>query len=142
MNRQILLSSLVLGSVLLVPPAVESCKPGDTPTVVLEAGVTPVVDQTCAWLEGVTDNTTVLSICATAEEVLVLVGIIAPLLSKSTATSSTPTDAGACKMIPSTTLCATREQLGVGILALIERRRARLLLDAGAPDAGLAARLR
>jgi hypothetical protein len=124
--QKILFGVLIGGGTVLSGGSLLTCKPGTTPTTIVEAGVQPVVTEACTWLEGVTDNTTVLSICATAEEVLLIVGILTPLLAKEGAPDA------ACTILPNTKICATKKQLGPAILQIVERRRARLLLDAGA----------
>jgi len=101
----------------------EGCKPSEAPGL-LEAGAPPV-GAICTWLEGLTSNQTVISICADAEEVLQIATQIAPLLSPQA-------DGGTCTPLPGTTVCATREQLGPAIQQVLRRRQARLIIDAGA----------
>lgn len=94
------------------------CKHPAVPSgATLEAGVVGV-DGICTLLEGITENQTVISICATVEEVAWIVATFAPLLD--------PTkDAG-----PIAT--HTPQEMGKIIQATVVHRRARLLLDAGA----------
>ena len=111
---------------------VVACKPSSGPVdaadsgPLIEAGVA-VVDSGCALLEGITQNQTVISICATVEEIASMVGFIAQFLRHGSAT-----DAGACTMLPGTTFCATKSEMGAAIQFVLQKRAARFALDGGA----------
>lgn len=87
----------------------------------VEGGIT-VVDTTCRFLQGITDDGNVLAVCATIEEIAFVVSILAPLLAAS------PPAKEECEHVPTTDLCATPQQMGVAIKQLILRRRNLLLL--------------
>jgi len=116
-----------LSALLLVTDC--SCRPAAPPTTYVEAG-TAVATDLCTLLEGWTENQTVISICATIEEVLLIASTLVPLLPAEAA------DAGVCTLLPETTACATKKQIGRGIQIVLLKRRARLLLDASAGDSG------
>lgn len=88
----------------------------------IEGGIT-VVDTTCRFLQGITDDGNVLAVCATIEEIAFVVSVLTPLL------AANPPVKEECEHVPTTDLCATPQQMGVAIKQLILRRRNRLLLD-------------
>jgi hypothetical protein len=103
------------------------CRRPDSPVDYEDAGYV-IVDSACSFLQGVTTNQTIIAVCATVEEIAFIATILAPLLAKDTL------DGGpVCDPVPNTDLCATPEQMGKAIQALIMRRRRLLLLD---PEAG------
>ena len=122
MRRTIATVAFALGT-LGAPALVETACSGRpvTPATV-EAGVSTVNDG-CTFLEGITDNRTVISVCATVEEVAWLVSTFLPLLIAG--------DAGACQPIQGTALCLTPLQTGRAVQAITQRRIGRFLLDAG-----------
>lgn len=96
----------------------------------IEAGIA-VVNSTCTLLEGVTQNLTVVSICATLEEVATIATFVSQFLKRELPyTGAAPLP---CTPIPGTEVCATREELGRGIVFVLAKRRARLMM----PDAGV-----
>lgn len=108
--------ALLCGSLLL-----QDCKGPVSPNDV-EAGIISVTAG-CQFLKGVTDNQTVIAVCATLEEVAFIASLFTPLL-------DTFPDAESCTYIlPERNLCLTEEQIGQGILAVVERRKARLARD-------------
>jgi hypothetical protein len=109
----------------LLSTTVLDCRPGTTPQGVVEAGA-PVATGVCSFLEGVLPDGTIATICATVEEILLIVSVVAPLI----AADGVP-EAGTCTILPGTTVCATRAQVGRGIAAVLQQRRARLMIDAG-----------
>ena len=111
----------------LASDGVAGCKGPVTPGGVEDAaaGLAPIGDALCKWIEGLTDVGAIVTICAVAEELGLIASVVAPLLG-----SESP-DAGPCMTIPTTTVCATKSEIGKGIEVVLDRRRARLLLDAG-----------
>lgn len=110
-------------SLFFAPLVMSGCK--DPKTVAdVEAGIT-VANDTCKFLEGVTDNQTLINVCATVEEIAWMVGIFAPLLKP-----AEQADASTCKPVPSTKFCATPRDTGRMIQGLVSLRHARLMLDA------------
>ena len=97
-------------------------KPVDPSDV--EAGIT-IVDSTCRFLEGVTDDGELIAVCATVEEIAFVVSVLLPLL------EAQPPSREDCKHVPLTDLCATKEQIGQAVRKLVSRRKAHLLLDGG-----------
>ncbi len=122
------LAAILSLSALILVTDCACTKPAEPPITYVEAG-TPVAKNVCSLLEGWTENQTIISICADVEEVLLIASTLIPLLSAEAA------DAGVCTMLPGTTACATKRQIGRGIQIVLLKRRARLLLDAG-PEAG------
>ena len=122
---KILSAVVASASILILSTLVDlGCGPARTPTGGADAGSGSGL---CTRLEGVTDNQTVIAICATVEEIAYVVSILGPILGKEAG--------GACTPIPTTNVCATPLQMGRGIRALLEKRRGLLLLDAGTRDA-------
>lgn len=115
------LSLLILSTLVDI-----GCGPARSPSGGSDAGTNG--GGLCTRLEGVTDNQTIISICATIEEIAYVVSILGPILSRDA-------DGGACTPIPTTTVCATPIQMGRAIRALLEKRRGLFLLDAGPRDA-------
>ena len=112
---------------VLALPLVAGCPSGaKTPTIDAEAGVA-AIDNTCSFLEGLTDNGTVISICATVEEIASIAALVVPFL-------AVAPDAGprVCTVLPGRTECATKQEIGKGITQVLSKRRARLLIDSGA----------
>jgi hypothetical protein len=118
-----------LSTLVLITDCVCAKPPVEPPITYVEAGA-PVVKDLCTLLEGWTENQTVISICATVEEVLTIASTLVPPLSAEAA------DAGVCTPLPGTTACAMKRQIGRGIQMVLLQRRARLLRDAGAEEAG------
>ncbi len=124
-----ILSMLLL--VLGLSLGVVACPQGaPSPKQVVGAGVV-AADAACTILEGLTPNRTVIQACATAEEVAAIADFVAKFLRHGDAPARTATlsDArtaaeGVCTPLPGTVVCATREELGAGIQALLVRRRA------------------
>jgi hypothetical protein len=114
-----LIAALALPSLAACPPSV----PPEPPTVYVEAG-SAAVKEGCSFLEGITSNKTVISICATVEEIAYIVSNLLPVFARATVA-----DAGPCEALA----CLTPEQRGAAIRRVLERRRARLFLDAGSP---------
>lgn len=85
----------------------------------LEAGANGV-EGICTLLEGVTENQTVISVCATVEEIAWMVATFMPFFASSA-------DGGTCMALE----CASPAQKGTMIQGLLGHRRARLFLDAG-----------
>lgn len=100
----------------------------DNPGIVnaIDAG-TEIANGACTFLEGITQNQTVISICASVEEVAALVGFVSSFLRHGQLV-----DAGACTAVPNTNLCATRAEIGQGISFLVAKRQAMFMLDGGA----------
>jgi hypothetical protein len=116
--------SMLGGVVLLVVAGVLGCSQPAAPIgVYVEAGTTAVNDA-CDLIEGVTQNQTVISACATAEEIAFIATTVGQFLRK-----GSESDAG-CTVLPKSAFCATRAEIGRGIELVLERRRARLTLDA------------
>ena len=92
----------------------------------VEAG-TQVASGVCTLLEGVTQNQTVISICATVEEVAAVVAYISTFLRHGEAI-----DAGTCTVLSGSKLCATKQEVGQGISLLIVERQMQLMRDSGA----------
>lgn len=92
----------------------------------IEAGIVEV-DTTCRFLQGITDNGNVLSVCATLEEIAFVLSILGPLLAEH------PPEKDECVRIPTTNRCATPEQMGYALERLVMRRRAAIMLDGGTP---------
>jgi len=115
-----------VGAVLAVV-MLQGCTPSQVPDAgpIVEAGA-GVANGVCSILEGVTDNQTVISVCATVEEVATIAAWILTFVRADT------TDAGACTSL-TTNVCATRAEIGRGIQLVLAKRRAILFVDAGAP---------
>jgi hypothetical protein len=92
----------------------------------VEAG-TQIANGVCTLLEGVTQNQTVITICATVEEVAAVVAFISTFLRHGEAV-----DAGVCTVLPASNLCATKQEIGQGITLLVNKRQLQLLRDSGA----------
>ncbi len=119
---------IVLGIVFAATEHCSPRKPAPSPEAALDAG-SRVVGTLCQFLEGITENDTLVTVCATAEEVLLIAQILAPLLASSS-------DAGSnerCTRLPETEVCATKHQLGKAIPIVLEKRRAFFMLDASVP---------
>jgi hypothetical protein len=113
-----------------------SCVPANTPAptsdasapssaAVVEAGA-QVVNGACNLLTGWTSNQTVITLCATAEDIIDILGFFAQhkLLGRA--------DAGeVCTVIPTTQVCATKRELGDAISFVLTKRSARYVRDAG-----------
>lgn len=106
---------------------VVDCKPVSNPAPLVEAGE-GIVDNTCTLLTGLTQNQTVISICATVEEVATIAAYVGSFLRHGDFV-----DAGACTPLAHTGVCATRSELGQAIQLVTAKRRARYLIDASAP---------
>jgi hypothetical protein len=119
-----ILSTIVASAAILLLSTIVDlgCGPPRSPAGGADAGSSG--PGLCTRLEGVTDNQTIIAICATVEEIAYVVSVLGPILGRET-------DAGACTQIPSTKVCATPLQMGRGIQAVLEKRRGLLLLDAG-----------
>lgn len=110
-----------------------ACKGSEMPSpATVEAGVA-VAPGVCTLIENITGtqaNPIVESLCASAGEIATLVATVIPLIAL-----AEKSDAGkareACKVIPTTTVCATPDQLHAGIQAVVAQRRARFLIDGG-----------
>lgn len=111
-----------------------ACKDANAPTGAqvaagAEAGG-PAAEGVCQLVENFTGSTVVESICASLPEIATILEVVAPLIAL-----AEKGDAGhareTCKVIPTTTVCATPSQLHQGIVAVVNQRRARLLVDAG-----------
>lgn len=96
--------------------------PSESPTTIIEAGGA-VANDACRFLEGVTQNQTLISICASVEEIALIATAIAPFLKTD--------DAGPCTTLPGTNVCATKALLGQGIQIVLANRARRLVLEAG-----------
>jgi hypothetical protein len=111
----------------------DACTPSGNPDVgkIVEAGV-PAISGVCTLLEGITDNQTVITICADAQELFTIGGIISSLLPK-----TEQVEAGIvvpCTMLiinSGVSICATKQQLGQAIPVVLAKRRAKFLLDGG-----------
>lgn len=103
------------------------CKDASAPQVnsIVEAGA-PAVENDCQLIENLTGSQALETVCASLPEVALLVSVVAPLI-----LARSSTDAGTCKLIPTTNLCATPTELHQGISAILKQRRARFLVDAG-----------
>jgi hypothetical protein len=113
----------------LFAPALEGCPSAHVPTTGQAEAGAQGVGNFCTMLEGITSSGTVASICADAEEVAWIAVQFVKLFGEITVP-----EAGAsisCKPIPTTPYCATPQQMGRIIEALVTHRRARFLLDAG-----------
>jgi len=122
----IIILSLLVATLSLALQCGPKAPPPPPPAVALDAG-SRVVGTLCHFLEGITENDTVITICATAEELLTIAGIVAPLL----ADQNDGGLATRCIVIPETDVCATKRQIGKGIAVVLEQRRSRLRLDDG-----------
>ncbi len=108
-----------LGTTLVCALLLQDCRPTLSPNDV-EAGIISVTAG-CQFLTGLTQNQTVISICATVEEIAYIVSLFTPFF------DGHP-DA-ACVYLPGDVNCLSYEQVGTGIQAVVERRKERLLLD-------------
>lgn len=124
---QVLALLIVLGLGFLTSNATVSCKPVANPPVLVEAGV-GIVDNTCTLLEGFTQNQTVITICAYVEEVATIATFIVNFLRHGATQAA---DAGTCTPLPGTGVCATKSELGQAIQLIVQKRKVRLMLDAG-----------
>ena len=104
--------------------AIGGCSPRTSVPQTLDAA-TVAVGSTCSWLEGITPGGTIVTICAVADELLQIATFVISLLPQHAA------DAGPCTAIPTTDVCASKDELGKAILEIIARRRARLARDGG-----------
>lgn len=119
-----------LGSTCRSPGGADAGPPPPSTAELVEAGIT-VVNSTCALLEGVTQSLTVVSICATLEEVATIATFVSQFLKRELPyADAAPLP---CTPLPGTEVCATREELGRGIVFVLAKRRARFLM----PDAGV-----
>ena len=115
-----------LAIVLCQAVLLEGCPPASSPDAgTLEAGVV-VVDATCKFIEAVTNDGTVKSVCATIEEITQ----IAKTIFGARGDAGVRGAVGPCKQITSD-LCATPEELSRGIDEILVTRRARFLRDGG-----------
>jgi len=100
----------------------QDCKGPVSPNDV-EAGIISVTAG-CQFLKGVTENETVIAICATVEEIAFIASLFTPLL-------DTFPDAESCTYLPPPQrVCLTDKQIGQGIISVVDQRRSRLWLDA------------
>jgi hypothetical protein len=110
-----------------------ACKGAEAPSpAVLEAGVAEAPG-VCTLIENITGtqaNPIVESLCANAGEIATIVATVIPLIALADRTDAGKSRA-ACRLIPTTTVCATPEQLHAGIQAVVSQRRTRFLVDAG-----------
>jgi len=109
--------TVACGSLLL-----QDCKSPLAPNDI-EAGIISVTAG-CQFLTGLTENQTVISICATIEEIAFIASLFTPLLQQ-----DGPPDAD-CTYLPQQTVCLTQRQIGDGIDKVVSRRMERLLRDA------------
>lgn len=89
---------------------------------VTEAG-TVVVTDVCSLIEGIDNDGTIRSVCATVEEVAQIIAFILTL--------RTVQDAGApgqCTTLPNSTFCATSPERAKAITFVVRERAARLML--------------
>ncbi len=107
------------------PTGTPDAAPTPSSIATLVEGGIAVLNGTCTLLEGVTDNQTLISICASAEEVAGIVQFISGLLRH-----GETADAGPCTIIPGSTLCATKSELGRAITFTVQKRRAVFFKDA------------
>jgi len=110
----------------------DACKPGTTPTQVLEAG-TPIGNDVCALFGGVDDNGASRSICATLVE---LVEVAIPFIfADRMGRDAGPPALAQCDYVPlvDPPFCATSAERSRAVLAIVKARMARLVRDAGAP---------
>lgn len=128
----VLLTLVLVSGSLIIGTA--DCRPGATPGSVIEAGA-PAVLGDCSWIEGITDNATVVAICASLPELALVAEIAASLIPLASA-GRQASASSACAVVPGLKVCATREQMGRGIVAVLARRGVRLGPDAGLSDAG------
>lgn len=111
------------------------CSKPSTPADHVDAGIA-AVEATCSFLEGFTENKTVISVCATLEEIGFIADTILSLFpaSRERKSSAAPDGGATCALLSGTTVCATRAEVGAGIKALVQKRRALLLeRDGGSP---------
>ena len=104
-----------------------ACKTAESPIPVITDAGTAIVDNSCTLLEGITQNQTIISVCATIEEIATIASYVANFLHK-----GATADAGTCTSLGKTGVCATKAEIGQGIQLILEKRRIKLLLDAGA----------
>ncbi len=115
--------------VLVLTLVLVSCGHGSTPNEKQDSGAPPpTADPICQLLEGLTENRTVINVCATVEEVADIANTIIRLF-PSRKLGASPDGGAACTPLPKTSVCATREELGPAIQALVAKRRAALLRD-------------
>jgi len=112
------------GIVFAFVVTVEACRPtsaidGGVAEVPVEAAV-EVVDGTCTLLEGLTKNQTVLTICATVEELATVAAFVASFLRPASVVEAEPS---ACTVVANT--CATRAELGPAIELILRKRDAK-----------------
>lgn len=93
-----------------------------------EAGAPLSGGSRCENLQGATDSGAVLIVCLTVEEIAYVVSLLVPMLGLSA-------DAGACTIVPTTTVCAPPLAIGRALSKVLDQRRGRLMRDAGTPDA-------
>lgn len=118
------------GSVVALPET--GCKttpPVNVPDVV-EAG-TQVSNDICSLIEGIDDNGTIRTICATVQEIADIIAFVTTLR-QADAGLTARIVRNACDPLPGTTFCATSAERSKGIAFVLQRRAALLMLDAGA----------
>ena len=91
----------------------------------VEAGV-QVATGACTFLQGITQNQTVISICATIEEVAQIATFIGSFLRHGEIV-----DAGSCTVLPNSRVCATPAELGKAISFVVTKRQSLFMLDGG-----------
>lgn len=129
-TRMCIMTVAVCSSALFVFSAsalLTDCKDASAPQVnaAVEAGA-PVAEGACQQIENITGSQGLEVLCASLPEIAIIASIVTPLIFARAAT-----DAGTCKVIPTTNLCATPSELHQGIDAVLTHRRALLLRDAG-----------
>lgn len=117
---------------VLVLYACQGCKtspPADAGITEVEAGQAVVTDA-CTLLTGVTQNQTVIAVCATIEEIAQVVALIATLRTADGGHPPLSAESLTCFPVPNNKLfCATPQEIGIGVTALLDARKARLTRD-------------
>ncbi len=114
-------------SILVLVLLSTACKPAGGPVTDADASaveggtITQGGGGLCSLLDGVDSDGTYRSICATVEEIAQAAAFILTLKTASAV------DAGACKNLPGTTVCATSEQRAKTVLRIARARDAVLL---------------
>jgi len=118
--------AFVLGALLFgAPLVVADCRPGlpAEPGIVTfpaDAAV-QTVDGVCTLLEGITQDRTVLDVCATVEEIATIAAFIALHVRRDL---GAPDAAAPCTVVAN--MCATSEELGPALQFILAKRVAKI----------------
>jgi len=107
----------LLGGTFAVMITGEACKNANAPVAQVEEAGTAIVKDECQLMTGITQNQTILTVCATAEEVLYIATLVSGFLRHGQSV-----DAGTCTPLKGTAVCATPEELGKALVSVIQKR--------------------